>query len=47
MNDFVLYATCAFAVVTGVTGHLFLAIATCALGIALCLAIIHNRDKQP
>ena len=46
MTSLAMIAACVFAVVTGLTGHLYLSIATCLLGSALCVAVIDRQEKR-
>lgn len=40
------YSALVFAIITGLTGHLYLSIAGCLLGAALCVAVIWKDPRS-
>lgn len=46
LNIAAIYGALAFAVLTGVTGHLYLSVAVCLLGVTFCVAVIW-KDPRP
>jgi len=46
LNIAAMLGACGFAVITGLTGHLWMSIAISLIGAALCLAIMHREPMQ-